>query len=165
MSVRSDSLIGAAIRESEKIREGGDDWPNHTALYMGSGRHEVLESLSKGFCKTTIEDSMNNKTQFKLFVKTNMTVSEMTAVKNTAYGLVGQKYDFLGLLSFWVPKIFKPNPKLAWCSEEGIKSFLGGNIKTSNKPANESSPADIETYLTSPEGVAAGWVLFDSYRV
>lgn len=166
MSVRgNDSALGTAIRISEKDREGGDDWPNHSALYMGSGCHEVLEATAKGFQKTKIEDSMDNRTQIKLFVKTNMTVAEMTAVKDKAYSMVGKTgYDFLGLLSFWIPAIVKPSKTRGWCSEDEAHAFLGGNIKISNKPPEQTAPADIETYLTSVDGVAAGWVLWDSYN-
>ena len=157
----NDGMLATDIRISEKDREGGNAWSNHT-VYCAGG-HLTYESVAKGFVPTTIEDSMESNSQFKIYTKMNLTAAEVLTIQAKAKSLRGTKYDFLGLLSFWVPSIFKPSNNRGWCSEEVEECFWPG-IKISGKPANESSPDDVETYLESGAAKNEFWVLWDTYN-
>jgi hypothetical protein len=159
------SKISWLIRKTEE-EKGGDAWPNHAAGYFGSGKHEIIEAMSEGVVTNPLESYMTMDYQFKVYAKMNLTISELSVIKNAAYTMVQKKvkYDFLGLLSFWFSKI-KPSKTRVWCDEAVIEWFYAAQIKLSNKLPEKSTPDDVEEYLESNEAMENGWVLFDGYNV
>jgi len=159
--VRSKSLIGYIIRKVTSA------WTNHIAIYFGSGRQAVVEALPGGMVETRLKDSMNDKTQFKVFANKKMSVIQLQIMKSYVYGTLGKKYGWTEILRFLGPKwakVFHSDRSTNFCSENAVEAFHSVSIKISEKPANESSPGDVEDYLDSLQGEAEGWELIGSWN-
>jgi hypothetical protein len=58
------------------------------------------------------------------------------------------KYDFKGLLSFVFPKLFKPDPKRQWCSENCLSTHVRFGFKTDYKP-DRASPGILRGIMST----------------
>ena len=137
------------------IRLWTKGWTNHASLYMGSGRHEIIEATWPRVRRTTLETYCNTDSAFKIYFKANLSVLDLAQIKGYAYGSIGKRYDLQGLFSF----VFKwpANEHQNFCSELVAEAFNSVGITTSFETSDKTSPADLERYMVSQEGKERGW--------
>jgi len=146
------------------IRKISNSWENHAALYMGSGRHEVIEALIQGVKKTKFENFMNDKTQLKIFRNKNLTIIKLSLLKAYAYGAVGRAYA-VGDLKDFVFDDGKNDTEKSFCSELVVEAYNCAGIKSSAKFPRKTSPGDLYKFFKSKAGKTKGWILHDTRNV
>lgn len=165
LCVRSKSVFGYLIRKCEK----GEAWANHIAVYVGSGRNAVIEALSNGLVETKLDDMLNSKTQFRVYVKQDLTVTDLQIIKARLHGAMGKKYGWLEVIRlanpFFKKLITKKSDNTEFCSEAAVRAYAEANIRISQQEPENSTPADVEDYITGTVGRISGWKLFDTFNV
>lgn len=156
------SLFAWAVRVAKK------QWANHAGLYFGSGQHETVEAEYNGVVKDTLDKSTNDYTQLKIYVYLPLTVAQLSGLKGYAYGSIGKHYAYGQLLNALTPQVEVKDPGAkdeVFCSGLLVLAFRSQGIDISGKEAGETSPGDIDAYLSRPEARADGWVLWDLQNV
>jgi len=152
------ALIGWLIR---KITRG---WTTHAAIYLGGGGNYIVEALLDGVKKTKLKKYLNNKTQFLVYRNRRLNTFKLTILKDFLYSAIGKPYDLDGIKDF----IFddrKNDANKFFCSELEVIGYQLIGIKSSNKPARKSSPADLRRFYDSPKGKKEGWILWDTFNI
>jgi len=146
------------------IRKISNSWSNHSALYMGSGKHEMIEALINGVKKTKFEKYMNEKTQLRIYRNTTLTVMQLGLLKAAAYGRVGRRYSLSDLKDFIIDD-GKNDTEQNFCSELIVESYNCTGIKSSAKPSTKSAPGDLRKFFESKKGKKIGWISWDTRNV
>ena len=157
-------FVGFAIRYFESIGDKTDAWDNHSAIFFGSGRHEIVEDTSKGITKNTLEGIMKPDYAFKIWVYRHMSVEQLQKMKDFIYPKIGTKYGWFNIARFMlmdklgmkIPSIGNPV-----CSMITAMTYAAANITCSNTTPDFTQPENIGEYVSkSPD-----WYLFDTYHV
>lgn len=141
---------------------------NHSAIYMGSGKHEIIEANGGKVRIRKVDQFFRPYNQVYFFHNANLTVDNLQKGKEAAYSRVferkgldikGRLYDWAEFLRFINPKI-KDNPNADICSRLAwdITKIMGLPIVDEDKH-NRISPARLQDYLIdSAVNNSDGWI-------
>lgn len=115
---------------------------SHTAIYVGSRRHLIAESLSKGNKITKLGKYLKKGITIWIYAYPSLTIEQMSLMKDYIYRTKHRKYDWKGALRFVFRRI-PENPNKDYCSEWSSDTFNAGNVFV----PNELNPADLQTYV------------------
>ena len=162
-----DCLLRGAIKVLSADRQGTDGKAvvHHVFIYFGSGKHEIVEAQPTGIKRDKIETYLTDKSQFVIYRNTKLTVEQLKKIKDYVYGRVDKiKYGYTDLLKFVFPFI-PSNKDTDFCSELGVNAYNKIGIKTSARPADETSPDDMYDFFNSRAGQRVGWICADSFNI
>lgn len=157
------NLLQKAILLWAKYVERLDHTANHSALYWGSGRHEIIEANGGKVRIRTVDQFLKPYNRVYFFHNINTTVENLAKAKAEAYGRVfvrkgldikGRLYDWKEFLRFINPKI-KDDPNADICSRLvwDIEKIKQDPIVDEDK-YGRISPARIIDYLMERQD---GW--------
>ncbi len=72
---------------------------SHVAMYVGGGEGYVIEATAAGVEKNKLEPLINHSSGYCVRRIPGLTVEQAELMKDKAYGLIYDKYDFVQLLS------------------------------------------------------------------
>jgi uncharacterized protein YycO len=130
----------------------------HAVLYMGSGKHEIIEAGPEGVIKCSIDKYINDRDMFIIFTMPSMTVEQMQRIKNKAYSMVGEPYDYKAIAGF-VFGYKQDTPGQVICSETAVRAFMEMPYRfCPDKSPDQIDPNDLYQWdITHQE-----WVVFDT---
>jgi hypothetical protein len=150
------SLFGRLIRWYEGWKTGQKGLPSHTAIYFGSGKHEIVEAGRKVMVNK-LDAYFNNKYKVSISYYKTLQVQQLEVLKAYCYGTVGRAYDWPGILSFIFKKV-KDDPWKNFCDELIGEAFQRIDIPVSNcEDPSQAMPGDV--YLYCKNHIA--WETFD----
>ena len=139
------SLFGRLIRWWSKIKTGNKEMPNHTAIYFGSGKHEIVEA-GKEVMISKLDRYFDKRHKVMISYYKDMTVQQLEVLKAYCYGSVGKPYDWPGILAFLFKKV-KDDPGKNFCCELAAEGYQRINIPISNcDDPSECMPCDVFMY-------------------
>jgi hypothetical protein len=162
-----DMLVGGTIKAVSADRQGKDATAivSHVFIYFGSGKHEIVEAIADGIKRTKIDLYLRDRSQFLVYRNKNLTVEQLTKIKDYVYGRVDKvKYGYTDLLKFVFP--FLPsNPTTDFCSEIATTAYNKAGIKASLRKPDETSPDDMVDFFNTRAGQREGWYCADSFNI
>lgn len=124
---------------------------SHTAIYIGSGRHKIAESLWRGNQITRLEKYLKKGCRVWIYAKPGLTLEQEALMKTFIYTTKDRKYDWRGLFKFVFRKI-PQDPDRNYCSEWSIETFNAGNVFI----PNGLSPGELQDYVIDKQWT---WVM------
>lgn len=139
------SLFGRLIRWYSNWKTGNKEMPNHTAVYFGSGRHEIVEA-GKKVITNKLEVYFDSRHKVMISFYKDLKVQQLEVLKAYCYGSVGKPYDWPGILAFLFKKV-KDDPTKNFCDELVGEGYQRIDIKTSNcEDPSQAMPGDVYMY-------------------
>jgi len=133
---------------------------NHAFIMSSKGK--VIEATTSGVVKTSLKKYINNKDGILMFRYKNIKPHQLSLIMAAAEGRLGRRYDFKSVIAFLLRSLFhieqKDDVYANFCSELIVESYAVAGIKTSDKPAYKTSPADLRRYFFKHK---RAWKLID----
>lgn len=154
-SNRKTDIVGWLIRKITKARVC------HAGIYFGSSQRETVEAGGKGIHKDSLDRRINEHDMLWVYTYDTLTVTELQVLKAYAYGTVGRPYDFKNVAGFVLGGGSESESE-NFCSENVVRSFDQAGIPVSFKKADETSPGDLQLFMSYPD---SGWTLWGTQNV
>ena len=108
---------------------------------------DIIEALGGGVTTTKLADYVKSDQCVLIFRNMTITDNDKSNILSYAYGSVGRRYDYTGLLHFLFKGI-NADKKDNFCSENCFESFATRDIKVSTKDnAQDTTPQDILDFM------------------
>lgn len=142
------SLFGRLIRWYSGWKTGNKEMPNHTAIYFGSGKHEIVEA-GKEVITSSLDRYFDSRHKIAISFYKDLKVQQLEVLKAYCYGSVGKEYDIPGIIAFLFKQV-KDDPGKNFCSELIAESYQRVEILVSNNnDPSDTMPGDVYMYCTN----------------
>lgn len=143
------------------IRKMTYKWGNHIGIGMGGTK--TIEAEANGIVRDDLK-RLGANDQVIIFINKNLTALQGAMITQYAESKLGERYGYDELPNFVLETDYNDNAA-DFCSELDVNANAQGGQKISNKAPELTAPGDIMTFMLSVEGVAAGWIVFDTYNI
>jgi hypothetical protein len=139
-------FISSAIRRATKSDV------SHAILYIGDG--EVVEAVASGVVRRPLADAISASYAAVALRDPKLTSGQAAAIRKSALGWVGKKYDTFALVDQGIRKVSGKDPEWRdpeafFCSELVLQAYADAGEPLTTVAPDQSAPQDVVTVYLS----------------